>query len=233
VKLAGDPADGPHPKRVWLWWSSGKDSGWALHALRGTPGLVVERLVTTVTGRLHRVAIHGTRVSVLEAQSAGLGIPLRRVDLPFPCSNAEYEAALAPVLREARDQGVDFMAFGDLFLEDVRAYREDLLDGSGIEPLFPIWGRDTPRLAREIVDAGVEAYLTCVDPDSLDLRLAGERYDHALLDALPPDVDPCGERGEFHTVVAAGPMFRRGLDVRIGEVVERSGFVYADVVLDG
>lgn len=219
-------------KRVWLWWSSGKDSAWALHVLRQDPDVVVERLLTTVTRRFDRVAIHGTRVSILEAQSAGLGIPLRRIDLPFPCSNAEYEAAVAPVLREARGHGVDLMAFGDLFLEDVRSYREGLLNGSGIEPLFPIWGRDTAGLAREIVDAGVEAYLTCIDPTSLDPDLAGARYDHAFLDALPRDVDPCGERGEFHTVVAAGPMFRRRLEVRVGEVVERSGFVYADVVLE-
>ena len=220
-------------KRVWLWWSSGKDSAWSLHVLRREPDVVVERLVTTVTRRFDRVAIHGTRASVLEAQSVGLEIPLLRIDLPFPCSNAEYEAAVEPVLREARDHGVGLMAFGDLFLEDVRSYREELLDGSGIEPLFPIWGRDTARLAREIVDAGIEAYLTCVDPTSLDARLAGVRYDHAFLDALPRDVDPCGERGEFHTVVAAGPMFRRRLDVRIGEVVERSGFVYADVLPEG
>lgn len=220
-------------KRVWLWWSSGKDSAWSLHVLRREPDVVVERLVTTVTRRFDRVAIHGTRASVLEAQSVGLEIPLLRIDLPFPCSNAEYEAAVEPVLREARDHGVGLMAFGDLFLEDVRSYREELLDGSGIEPLFPIWGRDTARLAREIVDAGIEAYLTCVDPASLDARLAGVRYDHAFLDALPRDVDPCGERGEFHTVVAAGPMFRRRLDVRIGEVVERSGFVYADMLPEG
>jgi diphthamide synthase (EF-2-diphthine--ammonia ligase) len=206
-------------KRVWLWWSSGKDSAWSLHVLRREPDVVVERLVTTVTRRFDRVAIHGTRASVLEAQSVGLEIPLLRIDLPFPCSNAEYEAAVEPVLREARDHGVGLMAFGDLFLEDVRSYREELLDGSGIEPLFPIWGRDTARLAREIVDAGIEAYLTCVDPTSLDARLAGVRYDHAFLDALPRD--------------AAGPMFRRRLEVRIGEVVERSGFVYADVLPEG
>jgi uncharacterized protein (TIGR00290 family) len=220
-------------KRVWLWWSSGKDSAWALHVLRRAPDVVAERLLTTVTRRFERVAIHGLRVSVLEAQSRALGIPLRRIDLPFPCSNAEYESAVAPVLAEARDRRVTAMAFGDIFLEDVRAYREKLLEGSGVEAIFPLWGLDTARLAREMVDAGVEAYLTCVDPDAMDLRLAGERYDHAFLDALPPDVDPCGERGEFHTVVAAGPMFRNGLDVRVGEVVERGGFVYADVMLEG
>lgn len=219
-------------KPVWLWWSSGKDSAWALHLLQADPRYRVRRLVTTVTGRFSRVAIHGTRVAVLEAQGAALGIPVRRVDLPFPCSNQEYEAAVAPVLRDAREDGVELMAFGDLYLEDVRAYREGLLAGSGIDPLFPLWGRDTGELAREMVDAGLEAYLTCVDPDRMDLRLAGERYDHDFLDALGSDVDPCGERGEFHTAATGGPMFREALPVTVGEVVEREGFVYADLLLE-
>jgi uncharacterized protein (TIGR00290 family) len=218
-------------RSAWLWWSTGKDSAWALHLLRRTPGVRVERLITTVTAAFDRVAIHGTRTAVLEAQAAAVGVPLQRIELPYPCTNEQYEAAVRPALDEARDAGVRAMAFGDLFLEDVRAYREALLGGTGIQPLFPLWGLDTAALAREMLDAGLEARVTCVDPARLAREHAGARFDRAFVDGLPGSVDPCGERGEFHTVATAGPMFGRALDVLAGAVVEREGFVYADVEL--
>ena len=219
--------------RVWLWWSTGKDSAWALHELRRNPAFRVERLVTTVTPTFGRVAIHGTRIDVLEAQAAAAGLPVERIGLPFPCSNDEYEAAVGPVLLAGEAAGVGHMAFGDLFLEDVRAYRERLLEGSSIEPLFPVWGRSTHALAATMIDAGLEARVTSLDPNVLSRDLAGARYDRAFVRGLPDGVDPCGENGEFHTCVTAGPMLSTQIAVRVGEIVERSGFVYADLVRTG
>ncbi len=230
----GDPLrEIPAPRRVLLSWSSGKDCGWALKLLREDPGVEVVGLLTTVNAAVDRVAMHGTRREILEAQARSVGLPLYVVPLPWPCPNAVYEERTARALDEARGRGVTHMAFGDLFLEDVRAYREAQLAGSGIAPLFPLWGADTTALAREMVDAGVEAVLTCVDPTKLPASFAGRRFDHALLDALPPGVDPCGENGEFHTCVLAGPMFGERLRVAgRGGGVERDGFVLADVVLE-
>ena len=219
-------------RRVWLWWSSGKDSAWALHLLRQDPDVSVERLITTVTPTFGRVAIHGTRISVLEAQASAVGVPLQLIELPYPCSNAEYESALEPVLEEAAATDLDSMAFGDLFLEDVREHRERLLSRAGVDSLFPLWGLDTTKLSRQVVESGVEAYVVCLDPKYVDREHAGARFDLAFLDKLPESVDPCGERGEFHTCATSGPMFQRGLDVSVGEVVEREGFVYADLLLD-
>ncbi len=219
-------------RRVWLWWSSGKDSAWALELLKTNPEVAVERLITTVTPKFGRVAIHGTRVSLLEAQAAAVGVPVHSIELPSPCSNADYEAAVQPILDEAASTRLDFMAFGDLFLEDVRAYRERLISGTGVDPLFPLWGMDTARLARQMVDSGVEAYVTCLDPSCMGRQHAGARFDHEFLDGLPESVDPCGEHGEFHTCATSGPMFDRSLDVGVGRVVERGGFVYADLLLN-
>ncbi|MCI0434375.1 MAG: adenine nucleotide alpha hydrolase [Gemmatimonadetes bacterium] len=218
------------PLRIWLWWSSGKDSAWALHTLRDQDTLEVCGLITTVTQPFDRVSMHGTRASILAAQAAAVGLPLRRIDIPWPCSNAEYETAVARVIEEASAAGVTGMAFGDLHLEDVRRYREQMLDGTGIEPLFPLWGADTAALARAMIDAGLDARITTVDPTRLPARCAGARFAHAFLDALPESVDPCGEYGEFHTCVLDGPMFDYGLDATPGEVVERDGFVFADLV---
>jgi len=216
---------------TWLWWSSGKDSAWSLHVLRSGREFEVTALVTTVTPTFGRVAIHGTRIEVLEAQAAAAGLPLRTIDLPYPCTNAEYESAVAPMLAAAREAGVEAMAFGDLFLEDVRAYREALLAGSDVEPVFPIWALDTEILARSMIDEGVEAWITCLDPKRLGAEFAGRRFDHELLDRLPEAVDPCGEGGEFHTCVTDGPMLAEPITVRAGDVVEREGFVYADLSL--
>ena len=219
--------------RVLLAWSSGKDSAWALHVLRRDPRVEVVGLLTTVNTTHGRVAMHGTRAALVEAQARAAGLPLHVVPLPWPCPNETYERAMGEALAAAREHGVTHVAFGDLFLEDVRAYRVRQLAPTGIEPLFPLWGEDTARLARDMVASGLEAVLTCVDPRRVPAALAGRRYDTALLEALPAGADPCGENGEFHTCVLAGPMLRGRVAARPGPVVEREGFVFADLVPPG
>ena len=215
---------------VLLSWSSGKDSAWTLHTLRARDDLEVVGLVTTVNERSSRVAMHAVREELLKQQAEATGLPLWRVPLPYPCSNEAYEAAMRSLLDRARHAGVEAMAFGDLFLEDVRRYRETRMEGSGIEPLFPLFGSSTPELAREMVAAGLLAWITCVDPAQLPREFAGRRFDAELLRDLPDDVDPCGERGEFHTFAVEGPMFRHPLEVEVGETVERDGFVFTDLL---
>lgn len=217
-------------RRVWLSWSSGKDSAWSLYVLRQQPDIEVVGLLTTVNTTHKRVTMHATRLSILEAQAQAVGLPLYVVPLTWPSSNEAYEQAMRRAIEDARRQGVTHIAFGDLFLEDIRAYRVKQLAGTGIEPLFPLWGEPTASLARRMVDAGLEAIVTCVDPRQLAPAFVGRKFDHAFLDALPAGVDPCGERGEFHTCVLAGPMFREPLSASVGEVVERDGFYFADVV---
>lgn len=215
--------------KILLSWSSGKDSAWALHRLRRTHPGAVAGLLTTMNESAGRVAMHAVREDLVEAQAHAAGLPLHLVRIPSPCPNDVYEQRMGTFVREAAAMGFTHVAFGDLFLEDVRRYREDRLRGTGLEPLFPLWGEPTHRLAHEIVDAGVGAWLTCVDPRVLDARFAGRAYDCALLDDLPPEVDPCGERGEFHSFVWRGPMFAHPLNVAPGVIVERDGFVFADV----
>ncbi len=217
-------------RRVRLWWSTGKDSAWALHALRARPDVEVAGLITTVTPTFGRVAIHGTRIELLEAQADAVGLPLERVELPWPCTNDDYEAAVAPCVRRAEVDGIDAMAFGDLFLADVRAYREGLLADSAVEPIFPLWGRDTTQLAREMVGGGLRARIVALDPTRVDRSLVGTEWDPTRLATLSPACDPCGENGEFHTVAVDGPMFDRPLGVTPGDEVERSGLVYRDLV---
>ncbi len=222
-------------KRVLVSWSGGKDSAWALHLLFQRPEVEVVGLLTTINAQFGRVAMHGFREELLERQADAAGLPLWRVPLPWPCSNEQYETAMSTCCARAVAEGVDAIAFGDLFLEDIRAYREARLAGTGLEPVFPCWKIPTDQLAREMIAAGVRAHLVCVDPCQLDGRFAGRLFDEELLDELPGGVDPCGERGEFHTFVSAGPMFARGgrsrsIEVRRGETVERDGFVYADLL---
>lgn len=216
--------------KAWVSWSSGKDSAWALHVLRGKGEVEIVGLLTTINRDAGRVAMHAVRESLLEAQAAAAGVPLVKVYIPSPCANEEYERVMGEAMAEARSVGVTRVAFGDLFLEDVRQYRETKLAGTGIEPLFPLWGLETAELARTMVGAGLRAYLTCVDPKQLSPRFAGRIYDADLLAELPQGVDPCGERGEFHTFACAGPMFAAPIPVSVGEVVERDGFVFADVL---
>jgi uncharacterized protein (TIGR00290 family) len=219
-------------RRVLMSWSSGKDSAWALHALRRERDVEVVGLLTTVNESFERVAMHGVRESLLEAQAAALSLPLWRVPLPWPCPNEVYEQRFRALLERARREDVAAVAFGDLYLADIREYRIRQLRGTGVEPLFPIWttAEETPALARRMIAAGVRAVLTCVDPRQLPERFAGREFDAALLEELPASVDPCGERGEFHTFCYAGPMFREPLRVRAGEVVTRDGFCFADLL---
>jgi len=215
-------------KRVLLSWSSGKDSAWTLHVLRQQPEIEVVGLLTTLNTEFDRVAMHSTRHSVLKAQAEVAGVPLWTVPLPWPCSNEIYEARMAEACRRAVDEGVDAIAFGDLFLADVRAYREERLKPTGLEPLFPLWGIPTDELSRTMIAGGLRAKLTCVDPKQLPASFAGRDFDALLLNDLPAGTDPCAERGEFHTCVYDGPMFAAPLRLQGGEVVHRDGFVFAD-----
>ncbi len=221
-------------RRVLLSWSSGKDSAWTLHVLRHQQGLEVVGLFTTFNEAAGRVAMHAVRRALVEAQAEAAGLPLWSVPLPFPCSNAEYEARMRAVIGRAREAGIMHVAFGDLFLEDVREYRIRMLSKTGIEPLFPLWcsPADTPALARRMMRDGLRAVLTCVDPKQLPETFAGRAYDAALLSDLPPAVDPCGERGEFHTFCFGGPMFVREVPMQVGETVSRDGFCFTDLVPD-
>jgi uncharacterized protein (TIGR00290 family) len=212
-------------------WSSGKDSAWALHEARRAGDYEVVGALTTVTETFDRVSMHGVRADVLRAQHAAAGLAPVIVPIPYPCPNELYEARMAAALSTARAAGVTHVIFGDLFLEDVRAYREQKLAGTGIAPVFPLWRRPTGALAREMIAAGLETYLVTVDLKQLPRQFAGRRFDAALLADLPPAVDPCGERGEFHTCAVAGPMFTRRIAVAPGATVERDGFAYADLRL--
>jgi uncharacterized protein (TIGR00290 family) len=217
--------------RILVSWSSGKDSAWMLHVLNRQHPAAVQGLLTTTNEAFDRVAMHAVRRSLLEAQARAAGLPLHVVPLPWPCSNQQYEERMAAAVRTVVAAGFTHVAFGDLFLEDVRRYREDRLVGTGLTPLFPLWKtKPTADLAQEMLDGGLEARLTCVDPRVLDRSFAGRRFDAALLHELPPDVDRCGERGEFHSFAYAGPMFSAPIAVTPGEVVDRDGFVFCDLV---
>jgi uncharacterized protein (TIGR00290 family) len=216
--------------RAWVSWSSGKDSALALHETLVADDIDVVGLMTTVNATADRVAMHAVRRTLLEAQAAALGLPLHVIELPWPCPNAVYEELMTTALRAASDAGVTRIVFGDLFLEDVRAYRIAAMEGSGITPVFPLWGRPTADLAREIVGLGIRAAVTCIDPKQVPASLCGRWYDEAFVHDLPAGADPCGENGEFHTFVASSPDFRAPIAVRVGEVVERDGFVFADLL---
>jgi uncharacterized protein (TIGR00290 family) len=222
----------PHKKRVVLSWSSGKDSAWALHLLRQSQELEIVALLTTFNRSADRVAMHAVRRALVEAQAERIGLPLWTIDLPWPCSNDVYEDLMGGAVRRAVTEGVSAIAFGDLFLEEIRQYRERQLSGTGIEPLFPLWRMPTENLAREMIGAGVKSRVTCVDPKKLDRSFASREFDAKFLNELPPMVDPCGENGEFHTFVYDAPVFSRPIAIRNGEVVERDGFVFADVLAE-
>jgi uncharacterized protein (TIGR00290 family) len=215
--------------KVLVSWSSGKDSAWMLHVLKQDPSIAIGGLLTTMNEQFDRVAMHAVRRRLLEAQAGAAGVPLRTVQLPWPCTNEQYEERMRVAVSQAIAEGFTHVAFGDLFLEDVRNYREQKLAGSGLTPLFPIWGIPTDQLAIRMVDNGLRSVLTCVNPKHLDRSFAGRQFNRALLDDLPPSVDKCGERGEFHSFAWDGPMFNQPVAIEIGEVVDRDGFVFADV----
>ena len=215
--------------RVAVSWSSGKDSAWSLHLLRQDPNLDLVALVTTLNEQFDRVAMHAVRRELLEMQAAALGVPLWTVPLPWPCSNEQYEARMRDLCTRAVNEGVQAMAFGDLFLADIRAYREKQLAGTGLEPLFPVWQIPTADLARTMIASGLKAKITCMDPKVLPKEFAGRDFNAQFLADLPPGIDPCGENGEFHTFVYDGPFFTQPIPVSVIETVERDGFVFADV----
>jgi uncharacterized protein (TIGR00290 family) len=216
--------------KILLSWSSGKDSAWALHVLDQLHPGRVGALLTTVNGEVDRVAMHGVRRELLEAQARATGLPLWTVPLPHPCPNDVYEARMRTACERAVEQGFTHVAFGDLFLEEVRRYREERLAGTGLTPLFPVWGLPTRPLADEMIAAGLRARLSVVDTRKLDASFAGRDFDHALLADLPPHVDPCGENGEFHSFVYAGPMMRDAIPIAVGESVLREPYVFRDIV---
>ena len=221
--------------RVLLSWSSGKDCAWTLHVLKLIPDVQVVGLLTTFNEAADRVAMHAVRRELVEMQAKAAGVPLWPVMLPWPCSNEEYEARMREAIARAKTENVTHIAFGDLFLEDVRAYRIRMMAGTGIEPIFPVWcsPEETPELARKMMRKGMRAMITCVDPKQLPEKFAGRDFDELLLADLPAGADACGERGEFHTFCYDGPMFTREIPVRVGETVVRDGFVFTDVLLDG
>jgi uncharacterized protein (TIGR00290 family) len=217
-------------KRILLSWSSGKDSAWSLHILRQRGGYEIVGLLTTFNEEADRVAMHAVRRELVQRQAAAAGLPLWAVPLPWPCSNEEYESRMAQTCAKAVAEGVYGVAFGDLFLEDVRAYREKQLSGTGLSPIFPVWGSPTRALAEEMIASGVRAKLTCIDTDKLHRSFAGREFDEALLADFPEGVDPCGERGEFHSFVYAGPMLNTVVPVAVGATVVRDQFVFTDLI---
>jgi uncharacterized protein (TIGR00290 family) len=217
-------------RKALIAWSSGKDSAWALHEVRRDGGYDIVGALTTVTDTFSRVSMHGVREELLMAQLEAAGLPAVTVRIPYPCPNEIYEREMASAIETAKAQGVSHIIFGDLYLQDIRDYREAKLKGSGVTPVFPLWQKPTASLAREMIDAGVEAHLAVVDLKKLPLSFAGRRFDPGLLDALPAGTDPCGENGEFHSFVSGGPMLTRKIPVRVGQTVERDGFAFADLL---
>lgn len=214
---------------AWLSWSSGKDSAYTLKYLQSSQDYKVTGLVTTITETFERVSMHAIRLKLLQWQADNLNLPMHLIKLPYPCTSKIYEQKMHALIKNAAENDVTHMAFGDLFLEDIRRYREEKLLGSSIIPLFPLWGLNTKTLARNIIDSGFKAKITCVDPKQLSANFAGREFDHAFLDELPTTVDPCGENGEFHSFVYDAPIFSTALEVKLGEIVSRDGFIFADL----
>jgi uncharacterized protein (TIGR00290 family) len=217
-------------KRTLLSWSSGKDSAWTLHVLQQQKDVEVVGLFCTYNEKFERGAMHGVRIELIRQQAEKTGLPLQLIPIPDPCSDAEYKTIMGDFIKQVKSRGIDNIAFGDLFLEDIRRYREESLAGTGITPLFPLWGKPTGELSKEMVSKGLRAIITSVDPKSLTADFAGHVYDSTFLEQIPDSIDPCGEKGEFHSFAYDGPMFKSKLNIRVGETVTRDGFVFADVL---
>ena len=217
-------------KKTLLSWSSGKDSAWALHVLRQQSDIELAGLFCTVNQAYERVAMHAVRMELLQRQAQSAGLPLQIIPIPNPCSSADYERIMREFIEQDSMQEIDCMAFGDLFLEDIRRYREEHLANSGIAPIFPLWGKDTRRLSQEMIESGLRATITCVDPKYLPAEFSGREFNASFLRQLPKHIDPCGEKGEFHTFAFAGPMFGQPVEHTVGETVTRDGFVFTDLV---
>jgi uncharacterized protein (TIGR00290 family) len=220
-------------KKTFVSWSTGKDSAWSTYQLQSQSDIELVGCLCTINQEFQRTAMHAVRVELLKTQAAALQLPLTIVELPFPCSNEQYQQIMGDATKALIEQGVECISFGDLYLEDIRDYRIANMKGTGIQPIFPLWLQPTARLAKTMIAGGLKTVVTCVDPKQLDASFAGRLFDQSFLDDLPEGVDPCGENGEFHTFVYDGPMFKHAIDIQVGEVVERDGFVFADVLPSG
>jgi uncharacterized protein (TIGR00290 family) len=217
-------------KRTLLSWSTGKDSAWALHILRRQPDIEVGGLFCTINQEFERVAMHAVRIELIHRQAQSVGLPVQLIPIPQPCSNNEYETIMKNFVGQAKQQGIDCFAFGDIFLEDIRKYRETNLANSGIAPIFPLWGMPTGKLSKEMVNSGLRAIITCVDPKHLSADFAGQEYGESFLERIPANIDPCGENGEFHTFTFDGPMFKKPMNIAIGKTISRDGFIFTDLL---
>lgn len=217
-------------EKAWMSWSTGKDSAYALSLLLQDPKYDITGIFTTITDTFNRVSMHSVREELLEQQALNLGIPLHKIRIPFPCSNEFYEEKMRDLIKKSLTCGVMAMAFGDLFLEDIKKYRNKNFKGTGIKPLFPIWGLNTKALSRKMITSGFRAVITCIDEKKLDPEFSGRKYDKQFLNALPPSIDPCGENGEFHSFVYDCPMFSKAINISVGEKTSRDGFTFTDIV---
>ena len=216
-------------KKVLMSWSSGKDSAWALYKLQQDPTVEIIGLFSTVNSEFDRVAMHGVRVELLKRQAESIGLPIELIEIPYPCSNEEYEKVMSAFVEQAKAKDIECFAFGDLYLEDIRQYRVDKLQNTGIDPIFPVWGIPTETLSKDMIASGLRTIITCIDPRKISKEFAGREYSKDFISDLPDGVDPCGENGEFHSFVFDGPMFSKSIDIKVGEVVQRDGFIFADV----
>lgn len=216
--------------RAILSWSSGKDSAMSLFSVLKSNEFEILALLTTVSDQFHRVSMHGVREELLNQQAASLGLPIEKVHVPYPCPNAVYEQKMSTFLTSYKCKGLTHVIFGDLFLEDVRRYREEKLSQIGITAVFPLWKENTSKMARSMLKLGFRAVVTCVDMKKLDPTFAGRYYDESFLDELPSSVDPCGENGEFHTFVIDGPIFKNRIEITVGKSVMRDGFQFVDIL---
>ncbi|MCK5001857.1 MAG: adenine nucleotide alpha hydrolase [Gammaproteobacteria bacterium] len=218
-------------RKTLMSWSSGKDSAWALYQLQKNPEIDLVGLFCTVNKEFDRVAMHGVRVELLQKQADSIGLPLEIIEIPYPCSNIEYEEIMGDFVEKAKQDKVEHFAFGDLFLEDIRNYREEKLKNSGIKAIFPIWGIPTNELSREMINSGLRTVITCIDPRQTPKEFTGKEFNDSFLDSLPETIDPCGENGEFHSFVFDGPMFKEEINIVVGDIIHRDNFIFADILL--